>query len=235
MNPYLNIGEEEPVKKRLNSVHVLGALFVIGLAALGTTLAAQITLNSNKPVEFGQGVTTTAACDTNGIKVSPIYSYVNRPNPEKFTFNALQLEHISSNCAGKEMIIKVYDASGAPIPLTIDQEHPQTSIRIYFHSMTDALLIGDSNADVSPYGYWGNAFTLVGNYPFNVTSLGNLTAMTSDEPISGHTASDYFALDPEENSVQISLDPNGQFISGFSDSRNIYKITLESVDHIPGS
>jgi len=94
---------------------------------------------------------------------------------------------------------------------------------------------GDGAGDVSPYGYWANAFTLVGNAPFNVTSLGNLTAMSGDEPISGHLASDYFALDPEENSLQVALDPNGQFISGFSDSRNVYKITLESVDHVPGS
>ena len=133
------------------------------------------------------------------------------------------------------MIIKIYDASGVPIPLTVDQQNPATAIRIYFHALNNELLIGVGAGDVSPYGYWANAFTLVGNAPFNVTSLGNLTAMSGDEPISGHLASDYFALDPEENSLQVALDPNGQFISGFSDSRNVYKITLESVDHIPGS
>jgi len=47
---------------------------VLVLGGMSTTLAGTITLNSGNNVEFGQGVVTTAACDTT-ISIAPVSSY----------------------------------------------------------------------------------------------------------------------------------------------------------------
>ncbi len=47
---------------------------VLVLGGMSTTLAGTISLNSGNNVEFGQGVVTTAACDTT-ISIAPVSSY----------------------------------------------------------------------------------------------------------------------------------------------------------------
>ncbi|MFM1784156.1 MAG: hypothetical protein RLZZ579_433 [Actinomycetota bacterium] len=47
---------------------------VLVLGGMSTTLAGTISLNSGNNVEFGQGVVTTAACDTS-ISIAPTSSY----------------------------------------------------------------------------------------------------------------------------------------------------------------
>lgn len=204
------------------------------MVSVGTTLAARISLNSNQPVEFGQGVLATTACDNNGMRISPFYSFLNDPDIKKFSFNAIQIEQISGNCAGKDLVIKVYDASGEPIALTNDSQNPAREIRIYFHQMDSNLAIAEVDGDankVASNGYWAEQFTLVGDSVINVQALGNLTAISAQVPVANDPAQNYFIIDQDENSVQIALDPTGEFISGFSDSRNVYKISIESKDH----
>ena len=46
------------------------AIGVLVVGGMSTTLAGTITLNTSGSVEFGQGVVSTAACDT-AIKVTP--------------------------------------------------------------------------------------------------------------------------------------------------------------------
>jgi len=203
------------------------------MVTVGSTLAARITLNSNQAVEFGQGVVATAACDTNGMDISPQQSFVNDPDIKKFAFNSIQIENISGNCAGKDLVIKVYDASGQPIALTNDSQNPATEIRINFHSMDLSLAIATTDGDantVSSYGYWAEQFSLVGDASANVEAIGNLTAISAEVPQPGSPAQTYFAINDEENSVQITFAPGGEFISGFSDARNVYKISIESKD-----
>jgi len=48
-----------------------------GLFGIGSTLAANISLNNGGAVEFGQGVAQTAACDDDGFTVTPITYYSN--------------------------------------------------------------------------------------------------------------------------------------------------------------
>jgi hypothetical protein len=48
-----------------------------GLFGIGSTLAANISLNNGGAVEFGQGVAQTAACDEDGFTVAPITYYSN--------------------------------------------------------------------------------------------------------------------------------------------------------------
>jgi hypothetical protein len=56
---------------------VVGVGGLAGLFGIGSTLAANISLNNGGAVEFGQGVAQTAACDDDGFTVTPITSYDN--------------------------------------------------------------------------------------------------------------------------------------------------------------
>ena len=212
----------------------LGAL--IGAITLGTTLAAKLTLNTNGTVEFGQGIVETTSCDSNGIKVTPMDSFFNKDKAGTFTFNAIQLEHISANCVGKDLIIKVYNSQGQAITLTQDESNSYTQARIYFKPLTSDILIaqldGDSNS-VSYYGYWAEQFELLGSAPIQVATLGNLYNLDPEvDPIPGEPATNYFALDPDENSLQIAFDPSQLLAEGFADAKNVYRISIESTDHV---
>ena len=236
MISFLTINEEsEKPKKKITLPRVVAIFCALGMLSVGTTLATVITLNSNEPIEFGQGVLLATACD-DGINVLPMQSYANAPGTGKFTFNAIQLNNISGNCTGKDLIIRVYDENGIPLPLTSDDS--VTQIRIYFHPMDSDLLIGDDDEEpttVNSFGYWAKQFTLPGSPPptsVNVSAIGDLKPIPNTTPVVGQAASDYYEIDPIENSVQIAIDPSGDFILGFSDSRDAYKISIESKDHI---
>ena len=80
----LNLGNSEentaPSAGKRKSKKLKAAIGFGGLAAVtgvGSTLAAQLTLNSGSAVEFGQGVAQTVACDSDGFTISPQTEYDN--------------------------------------------------------------------------------------------------------------------------------------------------------------
>ena len=117
----LNFSNDGPrphgTKKQLKLLISVSAL--VGVIALGSTLAASINLNSGDPVEFGQGVAQTTACDDQ-VKVTPISSFSNSEE-SGFKFTAITLSELDGTtqsdatdkgCAGKTFTIKAYDSSG---------------------------------------------------------------------------------------------------------------------------
>ena len=67
-------------RKSLKLIVGIGAL--AGVIAIGSTLAANLNLNTGKPVEFGQGVAQTTACSgTNSILVTPNSTFQNAATP----------------------------------------------------------------------------------------------------------------------------------------------------------
>ena len=91
---------------------VLGIGGLIAAIAIGSTLAANININSG-PVEFGQGVAQTAACD-GSITVSPMSSFVNSVDTStlgSFMFTGIQVSDVDSSvgkCQGKTLTFKAY-------------------------------------------------------------------------------------------------------------------------------
>ncbi len=80
----LNLGNNsedsvEPVTPKSKKLKVAKAAVGIGalasLTGLGSTLAANISLNNDANVEFGQGVAQTAACDEDGFTITPVSYY----------------------------------------------------------------------------------------------------------------------------------------------------------------
>jgi hypothetical protein len=64
-----------PAKKSKVRRNVLLAGSAVGLVGIGSTLAANISLNGGNNVEFGQGVARTTACDEDGFTINPVTSY----------------------------------------------------------------------------------------------------------------------------------------------------------------
>ncbi|MEJ6626871.1 MAG: hypothetical protein QNL32_03305 [Actinomycetes bacterium] len=104
-------------KKSSSSKVVLGLAGIAAVALLGSTLAANISLNSGAGVEFGQGVALTAACDGT-ITTTPTADFVNAASGGSFNFSAVAFSDVSSACWGKTFTLKAYgDSSATPLVL----------------------------------------------------------------------------------------------------------------------
>ena len=76
----------------------LGVGVLVGVIALGSTLAASINLNSGGPIEFGQGVAQTVACDPDGVELTPFSKFNNSEVDAAFYFSSVKVSGVSSNC-----------------------------------------------------------------------------------------------------------------------------------------
>ena len=116
--------EESPRKSGLRvtkSRGVIAVLGVIAFAALGTTLAGSITLNSNQSIEFGQAAARTASCDaTGGITIAPTAKFVNASSGTgTFSLGTISITGIDDSCIGKVFTIQAYDDTAGAAPLGI--------------------------------------------------------------------------------------------------------------------
>jgi hypothetical protein len=115
---------------------------VVSVAVVGgmsTTLAGTITLNTGGSVEFGQGVVTTAACDTS-IKILPTSSFDS--STSAFNVSSITLEDIGiksngsdtatvgGGCLNKRLTLRAYNAAGTALKVNTaaDQEYLQVEI-----------------------------------------------------------------------------------------------------------
>ena len=108
-----------PVRKKSSSSKVmLGLAGIAAVALLGSTLAANISLNGGSGVEFGQGVALTSACDSDGITATPTATFVNAASAGGFNFSTVAFTNVSSACLGKTFTLKAYgDTSATPLNL----------------------------------------------------------------------------------------------------------------------
>jgi hypothetical protein len=109
----LNFGDNEPVASRSKNPLklILGIGALAGVIALGSTLAANINLNTGRPVEFGQGVAAATACD-DLITMTPQASLAG----DVFMFSSISLSNLNNiSCAGKLFSIKLYGTGAAPL------------------------------------------------------------------------------------------------------------------------
>jgi len=98
---------------------ILGVGGLVGVIALGSTLAASINLNGGGAVEFGQGVAQTTACSgDNSIIVTPTSTFINEEEAGAFYYSSVRLSDIPTECQGADFEIVAYDQSGDSIKLT---------------------------------------------------------------------------------------------------------------------
>jgi len=91
----------------------LGVGLLVAVLGIGSTLAANISLNGNQPTEFGQGVETTAYCGGNSVTLTatPYATYNN--SGSTFSTTSFKISGIPVLCSGTDFNISFYDSSSA--------------------------------------------------------------------------------------------------------------------------
>jgi len=112
-------------KNRTRLVTMVAGAFLV--AMVGSTFAANITINTNNSLEYGQGLTQAAACDP-GLLITPTNRYVNASGAGTFYLETVTVTDTSSvttstsaglgNCKGKTLRIRAYGDSGAALTLS---------------------------------------------------------------------------------------------------------------------
>jgi hypothetical protein len=110
-------GSNRSPKKRGRLVTIIGGAFLF--AAVGSTFAANITINSTDSLEYGQGLTQAVACESS-ISVTPVNRFINVADGGAFyleTITVTDTETVSnstglSKCIGKSIKVSVFGNTG---------------------------------------------------------------------------------------------------------------------------
>jgi hypothetical protein len=110
---------EVPHKKKFPAFIAFLLLLVGGTYLVQTTLAANISLNSAAPVEFGQGLTQTVACSgASNVIITPSATFENASGGGANYLSSITVSDIPTNCYGKDFTIKAYgNTDSAPLAL----------------------------------------------------------------------------------------------------------------------
>jgi hypothetical protein len=119
---------------------------MVGSVTVGTTLASNISLNAGAPVEFGQGVMATTACDENGIMITPQATFVNNGDDSDFLFTMLTVTDVSSDCDGKTFTIKAYK-NGQNTALALYQTNGTPYYEINVNSIGGSFSFGEGGLE----------------------------------------------------------------------------------------
>ncbi len=112
-------GKENRGSRRVKAWQViLGIVALVMVPSLGNTFAGSITVNTNGKVEFGQGITAAAACDSDGVTITPSAKY-DTPTAafylESVTVTNIDFSNSSTKCLGKTFKLSVIDSTGATV------------------------------------------------------------------------------------------------------------------------
>jgi hypothetical protein len=107
-----------PKPKNYRSLTSAVILIVAGLF-LNNTLAANISLNNGSGVEFGQGVSMTAACSgSQSLTVTPYSTFINSAGAGSFYFSSVKVSGIPTSCYGVDFTISAYsETSTSPLAI----------------------------------------------------------------------------------------------------------------------
>lgn len=174
----------------------LGVGLLVAAVTVASTLAANININSG-PVEFGQGVAQTTACD-DSIIVTPNTSFVNGPMPSAspspsstptstpsptptaaFYLETITLSDIDSSeggCEGKYFTIKAYDSSNSS-PL----EFYEGTSSLVFYDSGNAFSSSQSGMHVG-FEIASEVSIYIHSPSLSASDVYKITVETSDSP-----------------------------------------------------
>ena len=116
-------GTSRSPKKRARIATIIGGAFL--LAAVGSTFAANVTINGGSAIEYGQGLTQATAC-SDAIKITPTNHYVNSAGSSGTfyidTITVTDSRTVSAstglgNCVGKSIKLSAYNATAGAAAL----------------------------------------------------------------------------------------------------------------------
>ena len=127
-------------KKSKKRGAILAVGIVAGLASIGSIFAATVSINTdNAEIQFSQGTTTIAACDTQ-IDAS-LGAFFN----ESFQLDTITLTDVAAACDGKTLTLELYDG-GTKLATVVGGINVNGSTQITIGTADQAL------ADVSVSG-----------------------------------------------------------------------------------
>jgi hypothetical protein len=178
--------------------------FYGALLTLGVTFGANIVIGSGSGtgIQFGQGVTQIVNCaGAVNITLTPYAGFQNASGGGFFGLDSIILENVHQNCVGDDFIIKVWNNTG-DTPLTLSDSATSISTYETFNSTRF---------------YWSDSVT--------VRTMGS---QYTDVELLNDTST---ATDFTSNSTAIQITFDGDLAASFADTKNVYKITLETAPH----
>ena len=84
-----------------------------------STLASNISLNSSRSIEFGQGIFKTVACSGDAsVTLTPYSSFTNATESGVFYLDRVMVSNIPTSCRGADFTIRAYgDSDSTPLSL----------------------------------------------------------------------------------------------------------------------
>ena len=197
-------GEYGEVEESGSSKPFLVKAIAMILAVTGIAYGANIALSSgSSTLEFGQGFTTTAACDTSGgITVIPYAGFINDTGTGKFSLDSIILENIDKLCIGSDFIIQVFAETGTALTLS--------------ETATAAGGLSYQTVDIAKFWFKDSA---------TVQSLG--MSYIDFDPLHDYTTNT--EVDANQSSIQITFDPDRT--PSFAGASQIRRITIQTVKH----
>lgn len=137
-----------PGKNKFSSLLALALFAVAGTFFVQNTLAANISLNTGAPVEFGQGITKTVACSgATNLTITPSATFTNASGAGNFKFNSLTVSNIPEGCHGSDFTINAYgNTDNSPLALF---NTTSTSAVIYDNAGTFELGVGSTGMSIT--------------------------------------------------------------------------------------
>ena len=179
----LNLGsDDEPVvKKKSNTRNLkiaLGLAAVILIPTIGSTLAGTITIGTANRVEFGQGILATAACDADGITVTPTSTY--STGSAVFQLATIVITGVdATNCTTKYFTVKVLNSSGTA--QAISSGSSTTLCKVQFITATPSVAQDTCSGSMGSTASTSTGFTItptVAN-PLGTVNVSSITVESS--------------------------------------------------------
>jgi hypothetical protein len=172
-------GSGRSTKKRARLVTIIGGAFLF--AAVGSTFAANITINTSNSLEYGQGLTQAVACEST-ISVTPVNRFINSANGGAFyleTITVTDTETVSnstglSKCIGKSIKVSVFGNTGDALTFGGTVTSCTVPISAYSASGTPTYTHGITSSSLSCTGL--QATPVNGGFAISTTGTPALAA-----------------------------------------------------------
>ena len=183
----LNLEQDEPVptknkKKNRNLKIFLGIGALIAIPAIGSTLAASITVNAGS-VQFGQGISQAVACDSN-VTITPVNQFSNAQTAGSFNLDTITVSGIANACSGFKFSLKAFGDTSST-PLTISSGGAITNAIIFTPTISSSCTLvaqaSASETDTCTYSSDSNTVQVVlgAGVTLPATSIYKFTLETS--------------------------------------------------------
>ena len=172
----------------------LGVGLLVAVLGIGSTFAANITLNNNQNTEFGQGVQATAYCGGSAVTltVTPFSSYKNSGNT--FYTTGFRVTGIPVSCTDTDFNMNFYDSNSNSAQNMVSGSYPLVTATVaWFDTSTASVSYASSLGStlVFPKAQGGYAFsgnidnavqTGLSVFNNNVTATGAFLSSTNSSP-----------------------------------------------------